>query len=87
MFNVKSHDMTRPDKIAKLWHRWSWLCHMVGIGFIAGMYWMGIQDTQANVGVHTTEINQLKEDFSDIKGDVRTIKESLRWIEKTMGRR
>lgn len=73
---------------AKLWHKYSWLFHILTTVLTIGIIW-GTQDT--TVKAQGTDIQEIKaeyrtvsKDVGDMKSDISSIKESLKWIEKRL---
>lgn len=65
------------------WRKYSPLIHIGVWIFFAGMAW-------ANVAAQSARIDKLEiqtDGIEQIRQDVGVIKESLRWIEKNMGRK
>jgi len=66
--------------IHKLWHAYSPLIHVAVWIFFAGVAW-------SSVSAYEGRIAKVEEISGNVSGDVREMKESLRWIEKALGRR
>lgn len=75
------------SQIAKFWHKWSWLGHFISVIFLAGVAWAGVTSQEARITRLEEKSVIATNDIAGIKQDTAVIKESLRWIERTMGRK
>lgn len=70
----------------KIWNKWSWLFHILSIVFLAGVAWAGVEAQSSRIDKLEIKSEAQSNDISTIKQDTATIKESLRWIERALGR-
>lgn len=73
-------------RMNKVWHRWSWLFHFMGLVFLAGVAWAGVLSQSGRIDKLEIKSDTAITDIYGIKQDTATIKESLKWIERALGR-
>lgn len=71
----------------KIWNKWSWLFHVVSVVFLVGVAWAGVEAQSVRIDKLERKSEITTSDIYSIKQDTAIIKESLRWIEQTLGRR
>lgn len=71
----------------KIWHKWNWVLHFIGLVFLAGVAWAGVLSQSGRIDRLEIKSEAATIDIYAIKQDTATIKESLRWIEQALGRR
>lgn len=75
------------QRMNKIWNKWSWLFHVVSVVFLAGVAWAGVEAQSVRIDKLERKSEVATSDIYSIKQDTAIIKESLRWIEQTLGRR